>query len=175
MKNLKQTIINNIKIIDLAEENNLTLEECYGSIFTHKCRCPSLNHKNGRENTPSFFINNENNSYFCFGCNIHGNVLDFYMLLKSCTFSESLHSLKDRLSSHIIYDQDIPIKKNNFISFIRISNEFRKSIKQKNKSLKDINYIMKQYEKFIESNIMNFDELDADKVFNQIKRELDKV
>lgn len=53
-----------------------------------------------QEKTPSFVINKSKQFFYCFGCNIHGNAIDFlmtyegYNFLESINFLSSLHSLK---------------------------------------------------------------------------------
>lgn len=49
--------------------------------FTHKCTCPSTDHKGGRESTPSFFVSAETGQFYCFGCAIFGNSFDLIALL----------------------------------------------------------------------------------------------
>lgn len=45
------------------------------------------------ENTPSFTINDEKQYFYCFGCNIHGNIIDFLMQYDHMSFIESIHEL----------------------------------------------------------------------------------
>ncbi|CAL4041983.1 DNA primase [Buchnera aphidicola (Takecallis arundicolens)] len=45
------------------------------------------------ENTPSFTINYEKQYFYCFGCNIHGNIIDFLMKYDHMSFIESIHEL----------------------------------------------------------------------------------
>lgn len=50
--------------------------------------CPFHNEK-----TPSFHIFEENNHFHCFGCQAHGNAIDFYMKLNDCDFITAVKSL----------------------------------------------------------------------------------
>jgi len=50
----------------------------------HTALCPIHN-----ENTPSFFIYPDN-SFHCFGCQAHGDAIDFMRLLKECSFKEAI-------------------------------------------------------------------------------------
>ncbi len=58
------------------------------------------------EKTPSFYVSNTRNSYYCFGCKEHGNAIDFVMQTENLEFLEALESLADRysidLSSYLI-------------------------------------------------------------------------
>ncbi|AAO26792.1 DNA primase [Buchnera aphidicola str. Bp (Baizongia pistaciae)] len=46
-----------------------------------------------QEKTPSFTVNFEKQFYFCFGCNTHGNIIDFLMNYEQLTFVESIKEL----------------------------------------------------------------------------------
>jgi DNA primase len=46
-----------------------------------------------QENTPSFAIYPETNTYTCFGCRSSGDVITFYMRLKNCNFQTAVESL----------------------------------------------------------------------------------
>ena len=46
------------------------------------------------ETTPSFFIY-PNNTYYCFGCGIHGNAIDFVMKKFGYSFVEACNFLED--------------------------------------------------------------------------------
>lgn len=50
--------------------------------------CPFHNEK-----TPSFTIFEHDNSYYCFGCHVHGNAIDFYMKLNDCDFVTAVKEL----------------------------------------------------------------------------------
>lgn len=54
----------------------------------YKTHCPFH-----REKTPSFTVSFEKQFYFCFGCNAHGNVIDFLMNYERLTFIESIEEL----------------------------------------------------------------------------------
>jgi len=45
-----------------------------------------------KEKTPSFVIY-PNNSFYCFGCHAHGDVIDFMKILKKCDFKEAVSTL----------------------------------------------------------------------------------
>jgi hypothetical protein len=42
-----------------------------------KITCPFKNHKGGRERSPSFQLFLHTNSFYCYGCQSHGNSVDF--------------------------------------------------------------------------------------------------
>lgn len=53
-----------------------------------KCLCPFH-----AEKTPSFTVNESTNTYFCFGCEKHGNTIGFIMEMEKMTFPEAIHHL----------------------------------------------------------------------------------
>ncbi|CAL4318136.1 DNA primase [Buchnera aphidicola (Pterocallis alni)] len=60
--------------------------------------CPFHNEK-----TPSFSIN-ENKQYFhCFGCNAHGNIIDFLMKYNQSSFLDSIQTISNVFNIHIPY------------------------------------------------------------------------
>jgi DNA primase len=46
------------------------------------------------ENNPSFFIY-PNNSYYCFGCGVHGNAIDFVMQKLGYSFKQACEFLQN--------------------------------------------------------------------------------
>ena len=48
------------------------------------------------EKTPSFFVNQENQTFYCFGCQKGGDVFTFVMEQEKLTFPEALRHLADR-------------------------------------------------------------------------------
>ncbi|MEO0113780.1 MAG: CHC2 zinc finger domain-containing protein [candidate division WOR-3 bacterium] len=55
------------------------------------CRCPFHPDKN-----PSFYINPQKNLFYCFGCNLGGDVIKFVMLAKNLNFKQAINFLKRR-------------------------------------------------------------------------------
>lgn len=53
-------------------------------------RCPMPDHE---DRTPSFFVNPDKQSYRCFGCGAHGDVIDLVMKVEGLTFKEALQHL----------------------------------------------------------------------------------
>lgn len=48
------------------------------------------------EKTPSFFVHEENQTFYCFGCHQGGDVFQFVMLQEKLTFPEALHMLAEK-------------------------------------------------------------------------------
>ncbi|XBC42342.1 MAG: DNA primase [Buchnera aphidicola (Meitanaphis elongallis)] len=56
-----------------------------------------------QENTPSFTVSYEKQFYYCFGCNSHGNIIDFLINYEKLTFIESIEELAIINGLHIPY------------------------------------------------------------------------
>lgn len=46
-----------------------------------------------KEDTPSFHVFTENNSFYCFGCNANGDVIDFIQRLHGLNFKQAINFL----------------------------------------------------------------------------------
>jgi len=79
----KNTVNSKVSLIDLMKKYNLELEEKQtGQDFTHRTHCPFHKGKNGgRERTPSMFVSQKTNSFFCFGCGVSGDPITFVSLM----------------------------------------------------------------------------------------------
>lgn len=67
----------------------------------YQTNCPFHNDK-----TPSFTISKEKQFYHCFGCNSHGNAIDFLMHYENLSFLETIEELS------IMHSLDIPSLEN---------------------------------------------------------------
>jgi hypothetical protein len=66
-------LINEANLIELSK-----IFKFYNiNIDNRKCVCPFLNHKGGRESSPSFYFYPDTNSFYCFGCKIGTLPVDF--------------------------------------------------------------------------------------------------
>ncbi|NIH16763.1 MAG: DNA primase [Buchnera aphidicola (Periphyllus lyropictus)] len=110
----------------------------------YQAKCPF--HK---EKTPSFIVNYEKQFYHCFGCNSHGNAIDFLMNYNGLKFIECIEELS------ILNNINIPYKKSNE----KIFKKYKKR-KRLYKIMKNISYI---YHK-------NFNRNSSKKIINYIKK-----
>ncbi len=58
-----------------------------------------------QENTPSFHVWPDQNSYYCFGCQANGDVFSFLMELSGLSFTEAVEQLAARLNIPVKYTQ----------------------------------------------------------------------
>jgi DNA primase len=79
-------------------KERLTIEEVVSSYIplvkvgnTLKAKCPFHNEK-----TPSFFVSNERNSYYCFGCGKGGDIFNFVEEFEGLDFKGALKLLADK-------------------------------------------------------------------------------
>src|SRR5574342_367319 len=91
----KEHIVKTVKIVDIMAEAGVKLERIYNNQFSHKLRCPF--HNNGKEKTPSMYVSENTNSYFCFACGAGSNVLDFVSQLNGTPAVLVLESLAKRI------------------------------------------------------------------------------
>lgn len=140
----KEEINASVRITDLANKFSIALEQVNSGNFTHRCRCPSKEHKSGSERTGSLYIDEDNNNFYCFGCGASNNVIDFYILCKGVDFSTSLVELSEFVDPDKV--KKVVSKKHvsNFSQLLELSNLFRRiQIKYPN----DIEWIEKLMKK----------------------------
>ncbi|CAL4318050.1 DNA primase [Buchnera aphidicola] len=145
MRNIPKDFINELlsktNIVDLIK-SKINLKK-KGKNYQSKCPFHE-------EKTPSFIVNNEKQIYHCFGCNMHGNAIDFLMHYDGFTFIECIEELS------ILNNTYIPYKKNNYKLYQEygkkkklydlmknISYIYHKNLNQK-QSIKILNYIKKR-------------------------------
>ncbi|QJC34124.1 DNA primase [Enterobacteriaceae endosymbiont of Donacia cinerea] len=63
------------------------------------------------EKNPSFVVNSEKQLYHCFGCGVHGNIIDFIMYYDNLSFLESIELLSNMFSIPIIDNNSNTLKK----------------------------------------------------------------
>ena len=64
-----------------------------------KARCPFHNEK-----TPSFTVSPARNSYYCFGCQAHGDIFSFVQQFEGLDFPGALRVLADKAGVPIVYE-----------------------------------------------------------------------
>lgn len=69
--------------------------------------CPFHN-----ESTPSFNVNEESNTYYCFGCGVSGNAISFIMHTRGLSFPDAVEELAGRFGVEVKREGKIPADKN---------------------------------------------------------------
>lgn len=81
-----QEILEKVNIVDYVSQYTDLVEkdgELWGNCPLHK------------EKTPSFSVNKDEQTFYCFGCNAGGNLASFVMDYESCTFPQAMRKIKD--------------------------------------------------------------------------------
>lgn len=73
-------VLDKIHILDILDTWGIEYSPCQTGEFTHRARCPLIKHLSGNERTASLFISEETQSFYCFGCNSGGTVIEFAIL-----------------------------------------------------------------------------------------------
>jgi hypothetical protein len=74
------TRANAVPIMHVFKHYNLRFDT-----YTFKAICPFLSHKGGRENTPSFKVYEDTNTFKCFGCGKGSRAVNFVAEMDRCT------------------------------------------------------------------------------------------
>ena len=108
--------------------------------------CPFHNEK-----TPSFTVNPELKTYYCFGCNKGGSVLGFVMDMDKLSYLEAVEHLAKTTGIDIIYEgpsqtnqnqDEIKKKEALFELYRRMSGTFHHFLMKDNEALKVRNYVI---------------------------------
>lgn len=91
----KEAIIDSIDAIAVVEDH-LRLEKKSGRYWG---LCP-FHH----EKTPSFTVDPEKKSYYCFGCHKGGSIVNFVMEMDKLSFPEAMEALSRRFSVPLVYE-----------------------------------------------------------------------
>ena len=79
-----------LSFVELANKYCKRVESVYSATFTHKCICPNPFHKNGNEKSPSFNFSEKDKFFYCFSCQISGDIFDFITLVEGVPWHDSV-------------------------------------------------------------------------------------
>jgi len=162
----KEELIKAVNIVDLAERFAIGLDPINSGNFTHRCKCPSKEHKGGTERTGSLYIDSDNNNFYCFGCSASNNAIDFYMLCKDVDFSAALQALSDIVDPAKIGKVSTKKRSVNMLQLFEISTSFREIQKAHPEDLEWIEGFMKKTDQFLE----NIDRYDVSRAKDLLKK-----
>ena len=84
------------------------------------CCCPFHNEK-----TPSCKINDDQGSFYCFGCGAKGDIFTIYQDLFNYTFLDAVKELSERAGVKIDFDKKSDFKKNdNILNILEIATKW---------------------------------------------------
>jgi hypothetical protein len=83
----KDDIIRGVSFLDILDLLKIKAEMVSSGNFTHRCCCPSPDHKGGRERTSSLYIDSINNNFYCYGCSSSQTDKSGSIVVKPSTFS----------------------------------------------------------------------------------------
>jgi len=93
IENIHEIILDKVNFLDILDKYDIEYSKSFSGSFSHKLKCPLLSHLDGRERTASFFISESHNSFYCFGCNAGGTVIDFVKLYDNICYNEVVDKL----------------------------------------------------------------------------------
>ena len=165
----KEEILKAVKITDLTNQFSISLEQINSGNFTHRCRCPSKEHKNGSERTSSLYIDDNNNNFYCFGCGASNNVIDFYIMCKGVDFSSALTELSEFVDPANIGKVSRQRKAVNFTQLLELSNCFRNAQKIHPEDIGWIEELMKKTDEYL-AEIDRYDVRRAKVLLKKVRR-----
>lgn len=166
-KNIIKEILSKYDIVSTLSQFLKLKKHTYGFFSV----CPF--HK---ENTPSFYINQTLQKYYCFGCNKHGDLINFVIEYKKCSFKEAV-----KIISKDLYILKYNTEHNEIVLLSNVFNFFhnvvKKSFIQKNFIFDFIKKRKINYRSVLLFNIgfipKNVDQVLSKNIFNQnVKKSL---
>jgi len=82
-------ILDKAFILDILDKWGIEYSACRTGDFSQRAKCPLPRHLDGGERTASLFISEEKNSFYCFGCNCGGSIINFVSLYTGRPFHEA--------------------------------------------------------------------------------------
>lgn len=114
---------NSVPIINIFRFYHLKLDE-----INKKTTCPFKSHKNGRENTPSFYWYPQTNTYCCYGCRQGSHPVDFVVYMDGCTRIQAAHKIIKIFSSEI--EEDAFTDRGSLLETLQIMMKFSNAIRE---------------------------------------------
>lgn len=148
MKTVSRTdIAKQVKILDLARKFGVAIESASAGNFDYRCRCPSPDHKMGKEKTSSCYINSRDNNYYCYGCNKGVSSIDFYMSCADKTFAEAMQEMKEMVKNPGAYQDVIDQKRAAFPILVDTSKILRDFLKENPEQLKNMTNLLRKIDR----------------------------
>lgn len=116
---------NTVPLVTIFKHYGIRLNE-----HNKKTTCPFRSHKNGRENTPSFYFYPDTNSFRCFGCGIghkHAHGCEFVSAMDGTTKPTAARKIIELFGSFV--DEDLIIETENFSEHLEIMMDFSNTVR----------------------------------------------
>jgi DNA primase len=148
MKTATRTdIAKQVKILDLARKFGIAVESASAGNFDYRCRCPSPDHKMGKEKTSSCYINSRDNNYYCYGCNKGVSSIDFYMSCADKTFAEAMQEMKELVKNPGAYQDIVDQKRAAFPILVETSEIIRKFLIENPDQMSNMTTLLKKIDR----------------------------
>jgi len=95
-------------------------------LYTHKATCPFKAHKGGKENTPSFTLYEDTNSFSCFGCGKGGHAVMFVAEMDRCKFDKAAAKILQLFGTEV--DEELIVASGNNSERQEIMQKFSASV-----------------------------------------------
>lgn len=96
---LPDYIKKNIRMADLFDYFGIDYGAGAAGNFTHRTSCPLNMH--GGDRTPSFYFDDVNAKFHCFGCNGNGDIIDFVKMYMGIPYYEALRFFVEKFKIDI--------------------------------------------------------------------------
>lgn len=140
---------NSISIINVFKHYGLRLDE-----NNRKIICPFISHQGGRENTPSFWVYPQTNTFWCFGCKIGVGCCDFVAEMDNITKTKAAFKILDLFNSDS--SEESVINRQNFSEKLEIMMDFSNTVREARRL-----YLDEKSQKYIEYVCSVYDALNA--------------
>ena len=143
----RNDVARDVKILDLVIKFDIPIESVSAGKFDYRCKCPSPDHKMGKEKTSSCYINSTDNNFYCYGCNKGVSSIDFYMSCSGKTFADAMQDLKDQVKSHGNYQHTIDQKKVTFPVLLKTSEILREFLIKNPEQIGNMTTLLRKIDK----------------------------
>lgn len=119
---VKQTIelANTVNLLDILYGYNFNIDK-----YNRKICCPFPFHKNGHEQSASFYFYSETNSFFCFGCKSGGGPVEFVSLYENVNKYQASLLINNSYATNIAFASDKSINYDMiYLEFSHLVREF---------------------------------------------------
>jgi DNA primase len=140
---------NKVPLITVLRHHGLRFSE-----YNRKVSCPFKAHKNGKEQTPSFYWYPDTNSFYCYGCHVggkHAHAVHFVAEMDRCSKIQAAYKILDQFEADI--DEDAFCnRESDFSERLAIMQDFSVAVREFRRMHPDAH-------EYIEAACQRFDEL----------------